>query len=69
MRYINRTTSAALYTPFYREIYEEAGDLKPKNISIDTLSRAFAGKELDRAQVYGFAQHMQALAMVAKLVR
>src|SRR6266850_599017 len=52
-------------TALYRQIYEAAGDLKPKNISVDTLSRAFAGSEIDRVQVYGFAQHMQALAMVA----
>jgi RecA-family ATPase len=52
-------------TRLYRQLYEAAGDLKPKNISIDTLSRAFAGNELDRVQVYAFAQHMQALAMVA----
>jgi RecA-family ATPase len=45
--------------------YEAAGDIKPKNISIDTLSRAFAGNEIDRSQVYGFASHMQALAMAA----
>jgi hypothetical protein len=29
------------------------------------LSRAFAGNEIDRVQVYTFAMHMQALAMVA----
>jgi RecA-family ATPase len=52
-------------TALYRQIYEAAGDLKPKNISIDTLSRAFAGNEIDRVQVYAFAMHMQALAMVA----
>jgi RecA-family ATPase len=52
-------------TDLYRRLYESAGDLKPKNISIDTLSRAFAGSEIDRVQVYGFATHMQALAMVA----
>ena len=52
-------------TALYRQIYEAAGDIKPKNISIDTLSRAFAGNEIDRAQVYAFAMHMQALAMVA----
>ena len=52
-------------TDLYRQIYEAAGDIKPKNISIDTLSRAFAGNEIDRVQVYGFAMHMQALAMVA----
>src|SRR6516162_2040044 len=52
-------------TALYRQLYEAAGDLKPKNNSIDTLSRAFAGNEIDRVQVYGFAQHMQALATVA----
>jgi RecA-family ATPase len=52
-------------TGLYRQLYEAAGDIKPKNISIDTLSRAFAGSELDRPQVYAFAMHMQALAMVA----
>jgi RecA-family ATPase len=51
-------------TALYRQIYERAGDIKPKNISIDTLSRAFAGSEIDRAQVYQFATHMQALALV-----
>jgi AAA domain len=52
-------------TDFYSQLYEAAGDIKPKNISIDTLSRAFAGNEIDRVQVYTFAMHMQALAMVA----
>jgi RecA-family ATPase len=52
-------------TNLYRQIYEAAGDIKPKNISIDTLSRAFAGNEIDRVQVYAFSQHMQALAKVA----
>jgi RecA-family ATPase len=52
-------------TALYRQLYEAAGDIKPKNISIDTLSRAFAGNEIDRAQVYAFASHMQALAIVA----
>jgi RecA-family ATPase len=52
-------------TNLYRQIYEAAGDIKPKNISIDTLSRAFAGNEIDRVQVYAFANHMQALARVA----
>jgi RecA-family ATPase len=53
-------------TGLYKQLYEAAGDLKPKNISIDTLSRAFAGNEIDRVQVYAFAMHMQALAMVAE---
>jgi RecA-family ATPase len=53
-------------TSLYRWLYEAAGDIKPRNISIDTLSRAFAGSEIDRVQVYAFAMHMQALAMVAR---
>jgi RecA-family ATPase len=52
-------------TDLYRQVYEAAGDIKPINISIDTLSRAFAGNEIDRVQVYAFAMHMQALALVA----
>lgn len=52
-------------TTLYRQLYEAAGDIKPINISIDTLSRAFAGNEIDRVQVYAFAMHMQALAKVA----
>ena len=53
-------------TALYKQLYEAAGDIKPKNISIDTLSRAFAGNEIDRVQVYAFAMHMQALAMAAE---
>jgi RecA-family ATPase len=52
-------------TGLYHQLYQAAGDIKPKNISVDTLSRAFAGNEIDRVQVYAFAMHMQALAMVA----
>jgi RecA-family ATPase len=51
-------------TQLYKRLYQAAGDIKPKNISIDTLSRAYFGSEIDRSQVYAFAQHMQALAMV-----
>ena len=53
-------------TALYRKLYQAAGDIKPKNISIDTLCRAFVGNEIDRVQVYGFAMHMQALAMAAE---
>jgi RecA-family ATPase len=52
-------------TALYRQVYEAAGDIKPKNISVDPLTRAFAGNEIDRTQVYAFASYMQALAMVA----
>jgi RecA-family ATPase len=52
-------------TVLYRQLREAAGDIKPKNISIDTLSHAFAGSEVDRVQVYAFMRHMQALAGVS----
>jgi RecA-family ATPase len=61
----NPRTGKVETTGLYKQVYEVAGDLKPKNISVDTLSRAFSGNELERTQVYGFAMHMQALAMVA----
>jgi RecA-family ATPase len=62
---VNGKSSKVETTALYKQVYEAAGDIKPKNISIDTLSRAFAGNEIDRVQVYAFANHMQALAMVA----
>jgi RecA-family ATPase len=53
-------------TPLYGQILEAAGDLKPKNISIDTLSHVFAGNEIDRIQVTAFKMYMQHLAAVAQ---
>ena len=61
----NRRSGRVEVTGLYRQIYEAAGDIKPKNISIDTLSRAFAGNEIDRVEVYAFSTRMQALAMAA----
>jgi RecA-family ATPase len=52
-------------TGLYRQLYQEAGDIKPINISVDTLTHAFAGSEIDRVQVYAFAMHMRRLAKVA----
>jgi RecA-family ATPase len=63
---VNGKSGRVEVTALYRRLYQAAGDIKPKNISIDTLSRAFAGSEIDRVQVYAFAMHMQALAMVAE---
>jgi RecA-family ATPase len=62
---VNGKTGEVTTTPLYARLYEVAGDVKPKNISIDPLSCAFAGNEIDRVQVYAFARHMQALAKVA----
>ena len=38
----NRRTQRVEPTPLYNQIYEEAGDLKPVNISIDPLARVFS---------------------------
>lgn len=62
---VNHNSGRVETTRLYKRLYEEAGDLKPRNISVDTLSRAFSGNEIDRVQVYAFAMHMQALAKVA----
>jgi RecA-family ATPase len=62
----NARTGKLEPTALYQRLFEAAGDIKPKNISIDTLSRAFAGNEIDRVQVYAFAMQMQALAVVAE---
>jgi RecA-family ATPase len=62
---MNPRTGKVETTELYKQLFEAAGDIKPINISIDTLSRAFAGSEIDRVQVYAFAMHMQALAVVA----
>src|SRR5262249_50354865 len=61
----NNKSGRVEVTALYKQLYEAAGDIKPKNVSVDTLSRAFAGNEIDRVQVYAFAMHMQKLAMVA----
>ena len=47
-------------------LYEAAGGYQAEKYdSIDTLSRAFGGNEIDRVQVYApLPNHMQALAMV-----
>lgn len=62
---LNNKTGRIEVTSLYKQLYEMAGDIRPKNISIDTLSRAFAGNEIDRVHVYAFLMHMQALALVA----
>jgi RecA-family ATPase len=49
-------------TALYKQLLEAAADIRPRNISIDTLSHAFAGNEISRVEVYGFMRHMQAMA-------
>jgi RecA-family ATPase len=52
-------------TSLYQQLYEQAGDLKPKHIGIDTSADVFAGNESDRAQVRQFIGLLRRLAIVA----
>ena len=52
-------------TALYDQIYEQAGDLKPKHIGIDTSADVFAGSEIDRAQVRQFISLLKRLAIVS----
>jgi RecA-family ATPase len=52
-------------TALYNQLYEEAGDLKPKHIGIDTSADVFAGNEIDRSQVRQFVSLLRRLAIVS----
>jgi RecA-family ATPase len=48
-----------------RSFNEQAGDLKPKHIGIDTAADVFAGSEIDRSQTRQFISLLRKLAIVA----
>ena len=52
-------------TPLFDCLYEQAGDLKPKHIGIDTAADVFAGNENDRSQVRQFISLLRKLAIVS----
>jgi RecA-family ATPase len=52
-------------TELFNQLYEQAGDLKPKHIGIDTAADVFAGHENDRAQVRQFISLLRKLAIVS----
>ena len=52
-------------TALFDQLYEQAGDLKPKHIGIDTSADVFAGSEIDRAQVRQFISLLKRLAIVS----
>ena len=56
-------------TDLYRQLYEAAGDIKPQNISVDTLSRAFAGNENRIFAEEGLALNVAGQSRVLKLDR
>jgi len=52
-------------TSLYKQLLEEAGDIKPKMIGIAASANVFAGSENDRAQVQQFVGLLTRIAMVA----
>jgi len=52
-------------TELFNRLYEQAGDLKPKHIGIDTAADVFAGNENDRSQVRQFISLLRKLAIVS----
>jgi RecA-family ATPase len=52
-------------TRLYDELYEQAGDIKPKHIGIDSSADVFAGNEIDRSQVRQFVGLLRKLARVS----
>ena len=52
-------------TPFYNQLLQAAGDIKPKMIGIASLSNIFAGSEIDRGQVQQFSGLITRLAQLA----
>lgn len=60
-----RGSGKMIATQLYRELHQFCRDVRPVNISLDTLSHVFAGNELVRTEVYAFATLMRALARTA----
>jgi RecA-family ATPase len=61
----NRRSSKIEPTERFHELYEMAGDLKPKIIGIASSANVFAGSELDRHQVQQFIGLLTRVARVA----
>lgn len=52
-------------TPLFDRLLEQAKDLKPKHIGIDTSADVFAGNEIDRTQVRQFIGLLRRLAIAS----
>src|SRR5262249_38963324 len=50
-------------TALYKQLLREAETHRPVSITIDPLSKIFAGNEIDRVHAYAFMDLMQALAL------
>lgn len=51
-------------TELYHQLYEQAGDIKPRAIAIDASADVFAGNEIDRTQTRQFVGLLRRLAGV-----
>jgi RecA-family ATPase len=51
-------------TDLFDQIYEQAGDIKPRCIALDASADVFAGNEIDRAQTRQFVSLLRKLAGV-----
>ena len=49
-------------TELYNQLYEQAGDIKPRAIAIDASADVFAGNEIDRTQTRQFVGLLRRLA-------
>jgi RecA-family ATPase len=52
-------------TPLFERLLEQASDIRPSMIGLDTVSDIFAGNENDRSQVSAFVGMMRRLAMAS----
>src|SRR5215475_5501754 len=52
-------------TTFYHQLLAAAGDIKPKQIVIASLSNIFGGNEIDRSQVQQFVSLLNRIALVS----
>jgi RecA-family ATPase len=59
---MNPKTNRIETTKAYDILKEFCGDVKPVNVSVDTLSQMFAGNENARVEVSGFSRHMRVLS-------
>jgi RecA-family ATPase len=52
-------------TPLYQQLFEAAGDIKPKMIGLASSANFYAGSEIDRSQVQQFIGLLTRLAIIA----
>jgi RecA-family ATPase len=63
---VDRRSGAVQPTPLYRKLFEQACDIKPVIIGLDTVSDIFPGNESDRAQVSAFVGLLRRLSIASR---